>query len=164
MLGADRKEPSMTLSAIAVRELSSQHTAVVRQRISMQETNRIPGWIGETMEAVQRAGQQPAGMPFVRMLSMDTDSMEVEVGWPVAAPFSGDGEVLAGSLPGGPAAVASYYGPYEGIGPAYEEMQAWCKDQGRESSGPPWESYFTDPNTEPDQSKWRTDIHFPLRA
>jgi effector-binding domain-containing protein len=154
----------MTLTAIEVRELAPEHTAVIRKRISMQETNRIPGWIAETMGAMQRAGQQPAGMPFLRTLSMDADSMEIEVGWPLTAPFGGEGDVLPGTLPGGPTAVASYFGPYEGIGPAYEAVQAWCKEHERESAGPPWESYFTDPNAEPDPSKWRTDIHFPLRA
>ena len=156
----------MTLSEIEVRELPEQHTVAVRHRISLQETHRIPGWMAETIEAVQRAGRQPAGMPFLRTLAMDVDAMEIEVGWPVAEPI-GDGgaddEPHPGTLPGGPAAVASYFGPYEGIAASYEAIQAWCHQRGHEIAGPPWESYFTDPNEEPDPAKWRTDIHFPLR-
>lgn len=154
----------MTISAVELRELSEQHTAVVRHRISMQETSRIPEWIGQTMEAVQRAGQQPAGMPFLRTYSMDGATMDIEVGWPVAEPFGGDGEVRASTLPGGPAAVTSYFGPYDAIAPAYEAIQAWCAERGHEIAGPPWECYFTDPNEEPDPAKWRTDIFFPVRA
>ena len=154
----------MTLSTIEVRDLPEQRTAVVRHRISLAETDQIPGWLAQTFEAVQRAGQQPAGVPFLRTLAMDGQTMEIEVGWPLPEPFNGDGEVQAATLPGGPVAVVSYFGPYEGVAPAYAALQAWCQEQGREVAGAPWESYFTDPQTEPDQSKWRTDVHFPLRA
>jgi len=154
----------MALSVIEVRDQLPQETAVVRHRLSMHEVDRIPGWIGVTFEAILRAGQQPAGMPFARTLSVDAEGMDLEVGWPVGAPFEGDAEVHGGTLPGGLLAVASYFGPYEGIGPAYEAIRAWCAEHGREINGPPWESYFTDPNEEPDPAKWRTDIHFPIRA
>lgn len=153
----------MTISAIEVHELPEQHTAVVRHRIPMAQVSRIPEWIGHTMEAVQRAGQKPTGVPFLRPFSMDADAMDIEVGWPVPEPFSGDGEVRASSLPGGPAAVASYRGPYDQIGPTYEAILSWCRAHGRDIAGPPWESYFTDPNEEPDQTQWRTDVHFPLK-
>ncbi len=154
----------MTISAIEVHELQEQSTAVIRQHITRDETERIPVWLGETYEAVARAGREPAGMPFVRVLSMDGEGMDLEVGWPVAEPFSGDGDVRASSLPGGPAAVASYFGPYDGVGPAYEAIQAWCTEQGHEVAGPPWESYFNDPQQEPDPAKLRTDIHFPIKG
>jgi effector-binding domain-containing protein len=154
----------MTISAIELRDQPEQHTAVVRHRISMKETSRVPQFMGETFEAVQRAGQQPAGMPFLRTLSMDADGMDIEVGWPVRTPFAGKGDVHAGTLPGGPVATASYLGPYDGIGPAYAAIQAWCTEQGHEIAGPPWESYITDPNQEPDPTKWQTDIYFPIRG
>jgi len=95
---------------------------------------------------------------------MDADGMDIEVGWPTPAPFTSDNEVQAGTLPGGSLAVASYEGPYDGVGPAYEAIQAWCAEHGHEIAGPPWESYVTDPNEEPDPAKWRTDIHFPVRG
>ncbi|MCC6237228.1 MAG: GyrI-like domain-containing protein [Dehalococcoidia bacterium] len=152
----------VTAIDIEIRELTEQQTAVVRHRIAMSEVGSIPGWLGQTYEAIERAGAQPSGMPFVRTLAIDAGGMEVEVGWPVATPVAEDGDVHASTLPGGPAAVATYFGPYDGIAPAYESVQRWCQDHGRVASGAPWESYFTDPNEEPDSSKWRTDIHFPL--
>jgi effector-binding domain-containing protein len=153
----------MTLSAIEIREQPEQRTVVVRHRISVQEVDRIPGWIGQTMEAIERAGQHPAGMPFLRTFSYSEEAMDIEVGWPVQAPFAGDGEIVAGTLPAGPAAVASSFGPYEGVETAYAAITAWCAEHGHEIAGPPWESYFTDPAQEPDPAKWRTDVHFPVR-
>ncbi|MGE3961996.1 MAG: GyrI-like domain-containing protein [Dehalococcoidia bacterium] len=154
----------MTLSDIEVQDLPAQATAVVQHRVTLQDMDRIPGWLGETYEAVQRSGVEPAGMPFLRTLAMDEDGMEIEVGWPVPAPFAGDGDVHASSLPDGPAAVVSYFGPFDGVAGAYEALGAWCGQHGREVAGPPWETYYTDPEQEPDQSKWRTDVHFPLRG
>lgn len=153
----------MTLSTIEAQELAPEHTAVARLHLSMAETDRIPRALEQTMLAIQQAGQQPAGMPFVRTIAFDGGSMDIEVGWPVAEPFEASGEVTASMLPGGPAAVASYLGPYDQIAPAYEAIQAWCAEHGREIAGPPWESYFTDPHDEPDPAKWRTDLHFPLK-
>lgn len=150
------------LSTIEVQELAPAHTAVVRLHLAMSEVDRIPRAIERSMLAVRAAGQEPCGMPFVRTLSFGEQAMDIGVGWPVAAPFTGDGDVVASTLPGGPAAVASYFGPYDQIAPAYEAMQSWCRERGREVAGPPWESYFTDPNEAPDPGKWRTDIHFPL--
>jgi effector-binding domain-containing protein len=151
------------MSAIEVRELSEQQTAVARHRISMREANRIPEWIRLTLEAVQRAGKQPVGMPFLRTFSLEGDALDIEVGWPIEEPIISAEGVSSSTLPGGPAAVVSYFGPYEHVGSAYEAIQAWCRDKGYEIVGPPWESYFTDPHAELDQEKWRTDVHFPIK-
>jgi len=153
----------MPLSTIEVQELGPAHAAVVRMTIKMSEVDRIPRAIEQSMLAIQAAGQEPAGMPFVRTLAFDEQSMDLEVGWPVAEAFAAADEVVASMLPGGPAAVASYFGPYDQISTAYEAIQAWCVEHGREVAGPPWESYFTDPNEEPDPAKWRTDVYFPLQ-
>lgn len=117
----------MAISAIEPRELPEN---TLRWSGSASRSGRpsIPEWIRPTMEAVQRSGQQPAGMPFIRSFSLDGDTMDIEIGWPAAEPFRGDGDVQASKPQGGPTAVASYFGPYEEIAPAHEAIQAWCKN------------------------------------
>jgi effector-binding domain-containing protein len=154
----------MTLSAIEARQLPEQPTACIRRGLRYSQASQIPALIGKVYEALTAAGIAPSGMPYTRVVSLGLLSMEIEVGWPVAAPFPGSGDVVQGSLPAGPAAVATYLGPYESIGPAHEAIAAWCKEHGQTMAGAPWESYFTDPNEEPDSSKWRTDIAFPLKG
>ncbi len=154
----------MPIEHIEVQQLGAQHTAVVRHRISIAEVQRIPGWIGQVYEAIQRAGQQPGATPFVRTLAMDASGMEIEVGWPVLTPFTAADDVQPSTLPGGPAAVATYFGRYEDIGTAHRAVDAWCTEHGHKIAGAPWESYFTDPTTEPDPAKWRTDVLYPLAA
>ena len=42
-------------------------------------------------------------------------------------------------------------------------LTAWLESQGLEAADSPWEVYVNDPAVEPDQSRWRTDIFFPVR-
>ena len=53
----------MTISDVQVRDDQEQLTAVIRHRISLRETSRIPEWIEKTLEAVQAQGdgEGPAG-------------------------------------------------------------------------------------------------------
>ena len=38
----------------------------------------------------------------------------------------------------------------------------WCADSGKTMSGPCFEAYPTDPGTEPDATKWKTDVYYPV--
>ena len=55
-----------------------------------------------------------------------------------------------------------YIGPYDGLRAACERLFNWIAEYGRRPSGPFWESYVTDPITEPDPAKRITDIYVPL--
>ncbi len=52
--------------------------------------------------------------------------------------------------------------PYENLPQTWSALTEWMGSQGLRPTGSPWEVYVTDPGAEPDQSKWRTDIFFPL--
>jgi AraC family transcriptional regulator len=43
-------------------------------------------------------------------------------------------------------------------------MEQWADEHDVRFAGAPWESYVTDPAANPDQSTWRTEIFWPLRA
>ncbi len=157
-----RKAPTV-ITGIEVREQQDQPTAVIRWRGPVEGISEgIQSGLGRTYEAVQRAGIEPSGPPVVRYLGMGPDEFEAEIGWPVPATFSGDGDIVASSLPAGRVAVVSYFGPYEGVSEAYEAVQQWCAERNLHPAGAPWESYLTDPETEPDTSKWQTDVYQPV--
>ena len=117
---------------------------------------------GEVYGYIQQSGQAPAGMPFAIYHSMDGETVEVECGMPVDSPMAGTARVQAGELPAGTMATVTHMGPYEGLGHTWAALTEWIRSQGLEGAAPPWEVYVTDPGTEPDQSKWRTDIFFPV--
>ena len=151
------------IGEIEVRELREQPTAVIRWRGPAAEIGEaVRNGLGQTYEALQRAGAEPSGPPVVRYLGMGPDEFEAEIGWPVPTAFDNDGGVVASSLPAGRVAALSYFGPYEGVGEAYEAMQKWCAERSFQPAGAPWESYPTDPTAEPDTSKWQTDLYQPV--
>ncbi len=118
---------------------------------------------GEVYAFIQQSGRQPAGMPFALYHSMDDNTVELECGMPVASPVEGAGRVKAGELPAGTVATVTHTGPYDALPQTWSSLAEWIGSQGLQPAGAPWEVYVTDPGAEPDQSKWRTDIFFPVR-
>ena len=149
---------------VEVRDLAEQPTAVARASLPAAQLGVwLPAAYRDVMTYLAAAGGSPAGPPFARYVFHD-ELVEVEAGFPVAAPLVGDGGIASSSLPGGPAAVTTHYGRYEDLTVAYEAVAGWLKEHGLEPAGPHWEVYYTDPQSEPDPTRWRTDLIAPYRA
>jgi effector-binding domain-containing protein len=147
-----------------LRELTPQETATIHAETSIPQLPTVIGELfSEVYGTVVKAGMEPAGEPFVEYLEMSGDKLIVEVGVPVPHPIQAVGRVHPHQLPGGTIAVGQHHGPYEQIGESYEALGRWLGEHGRAPAGPMWESYLTDPETEPNPAKWRTEIHWPVR-
>lgn len=150
---------------VTVKEVPAQHAAVVRMRTTMgsigQDVGRGFAAVGA---AVARAGAGFAGPSFLVMTELADDETpgEIELGFPVAAPFAADGEVVGTELPGGLVAATVHRGPYDESGPAYRAVEAWVQEHGHVHSGPPREVYLTSPADVPDPADYVTEIQFPI--
>ncbi len=148
----------------ATREIQSQPIVGIRATTTMEEIKQVIGALfGEIMEYFTRNGLAPAGMPLTIYHEMDADRLEMECGMPVASPVEGTERVRPGELPAGKVATVTHMGPYEQLGQTWSALMKWMEEEGLQAAGAPWEVYVTDPGEEPDQSKWRTDIFFPIR-
>ena len=149
--------------AFETKQIDAQHILSIRTTATMDEIGKVMGPLfGEVYGCIQRSGQEPAGMPFAIYHSMDGETVDLECGMPVASPMDGVGRVEAGELPAGTVATATHMGPYDALRQTWEALTEWMSSQGLQPAGAPWEVYVTDPSAEPDQSKWRTDIFFPV--
>ena len=158
-----RKEHAMQLS-FETKEVESQPILAIRTTSTMDKLGEIMGsMFGEVYEHIQASGQEPVGMPFSRYHSMDGGTVDLECGMPVASVMDGKERVQAGELPAGMVATVTHMGPYDNLPQTWSALTAWIGSQGLQPAGAPWEVYVTDPGAEPDQSKWRTDIFFPVR-
>ena len=151
------------MSEFSLLERAPQPTAVVRSTIAVSD---IPKFLGRAYAAVMRVlaiqGITPVGGPFAYYRGAPTTTVEIEAGFPVAVPCASDGDVLAGELPGGTIATATHVGPYETMVDTYERLTNWISAQGLLPGEAMWESYLTDPQQEPDPTKWRTHIFWPV--
>ena len=152
----------MTLT-FETKHVDAQPILGIRTTSTMDKLTEVMGSLfGEVYEYIHQSGRQPVGMPFSRYHSMDGNTVDLECGMPVAPALEGRGRVQAGELPAGTVATVTHTGPYDDLPQTWSALTEWMGSQGLQPSGSPWEVYVTDPGAEPDQSKWRTDIFFPV--
>jgi effector-binding domain-containing protein len=118
--------------------------------------------IAEVMGALVAQGIAPAGPVFSHHFRMDPAFFDFEVGVLVDGIVTPTGRVKEGRLPGVKAARTVYHGPYEGLGAAWGELEAWVASQVLERAPDLWECYLAGPESGPDPAAWRTELVQPL--
>lgn len=140
-------------------DLAERPTAVVSGLMQVAEIGDfLGGAFGEVLAVLAAQGLQPAGMAFGCYLPQES-GMAVEAGFPVSAPVTAAGRVVPGVLPGGQAARVMHFGPYSGVGAAYEMVFGWLGANGWEVAGAPWEEYLDGPEV----ATPRTAVFVPCR-
>ena len=144
-------------------QTDAQPAAIIRLTIPREEIRNVMGpGIAELMAAVAAQGLAPAGPIFSHHLRMDPGIFDFELGVPVTASVSAAGRVKAGQLPAATVAWTVYHGPYEGLGPAWGQFDAWIAAEGHSPAPDLWECYVAGPESSPDPGTWRTELNRPL--
>jgi len=150
---------------IEERVLPASPTAVVRAGVLVADMGTFVGpAIGTVARTLAEQGMAPSGPPFARYHPAGAARFDVEAGFATATVVSPAGAVEASSLPGGPAAVLTFVGPYDEMEPAYAALAEWVARRGGRVAGDPWEVYFSDPVREPDPRTWRTEVVMPFEV
>ncbi|WP_320670893.1 GyrI-like domain-containing protein [Patulibacter defluvii] len=123
------------------------------------------GWLAER-------GIAPAAAPLIRYRTTGPGELAFELAVPLAAPVAGDERISAGTLPAGRYAVLVHVGPFGGLQASHAELERWTGENGLrldrrdDRDGLAWgamvEQYLTDPRSEPDVQRWRTEIAYRL--
>jgi RNA polymerase sigma-70 factor (ECF subfamily) len=155
-----------------IAERTEQPYVAIRALVTMQTLGQVvPGLHPEVRRWLRSQGLQPAGRPFFRYNVIDMDrQLEVEAGFPVAAPVSGEDQVLAAVLPAGRYATLWHTGHPDGLVGASETLLDWAAQQGlawdvtSTPDGQKWgcrlEIYHDEPGQ--DMNDWRTELAFKL--
>ncbi len=148
---------------VTLEQRESVPALVVRTRTPVQN---LPNVLGDAYGAIfahlGSLGQSPSGPPFSAYYNDDMQDLDVEIGFPVAQPLPGAGEVRPTLVPGGATAVCLHVGPYNKMGAAYAALTAWMKENRYEAAGPAYEIYLNDPGTTP-HSQLETQVAIPVR-
>ena len=149
------------------------HYAAVRLQVPIPfgkfiqpATDKVTAWLSAR-------GIETTGAPFIRYLTTDmAKKLDIEVGWPVAAPVTGDEQIVTGTIPAGRYAVMMYTGSFRGkglykatvyfMGWAQENQVVWKTAQidGVEWWAARFEHYLTDIAQETNPDKWETELAF----
>jgi effector-binding domain-containing protein len=151
------------MTTFTVKTIESQPAAAIRAEVPMAELRNVfDRGFHAVMQAVAAQGVAITGPPFGFYPRMPGDTVAVVVGFPVAGPITADGGVEPFTLPGGRVVTGTHVGPYETLGQTYEQLMAWTRAEGLTLAEGMWESYLSDPKSEPDPTAWRTLIAWPL--
>ena len=154
---------------VSRKELATQPVLVVRRRVRRAEiAATVAAELPKVFLHAQRRGIAIAGYPITRYLETSVGLVTLETGMRVTAHSGewtadeGEGEVLADTLPGGPAAATIHSGPYDQLQAAYAALEEWIAANGFHAAGAPWEAYLNDPVDHPNPQDWKTEVCWPV--
>jgi effector-binding domain-containing protein len=157
---------------------TEQPYAAIRALVTMHMLGEVvPGLHPKVRRWLSSQGVQPAGQPFYRYNVIDMDrELEVEAGFPVAVPVTGENQVtgedqvLAAVLPAGRYATLWHTGHPDGLPGATSTLLDWAAAQGlawdvtSTPDGERWgcrlEIYHDEPGQ--DMAEWQTELAFKL--
>jgi len=150
------------VSNIEVLKQREQPSLTIRTNTSIED---LPQLIGESYRKIgsylQEIGELISDVPFVAYHNLDMQNLDVEIGFPVAMPLQGKGEIKSSFIPEGKIVFCMYQGPYSEMESVYGEMAKWIADNGYTPNDTVYECYYNDP--EFPESQWLTKILMPVK-
>ncbi|WP_345752620.1 GyrI-like domain-containing protein [Microbacterium rhizophilus] len=159
-------------------ERTAQPYVAIRTSVTMDRLGEaVPPLNGEVFAWLAERGIAPAGPPFWKYDVIDMDrELVIEAGVATAEPVDAgqDPRVLSGTLPAGTYATVTHTGHPDELVAATGALLDWGAargivwDSAPGDDGEHWgarlELYLTDPDDEPDMTKWRTELAFRIAA
>jgi len=151
-------------------------------RVKIVETKAIP-YIGKRITANADEIGPAMGRTYREIIDYLSDNNLIVVGKPFSIYHSADAgnfdvvfaleiekEILpekgfeTGVVKAGHAAMISHFGNYINLPATYHIITNWLDEQNYQRVGNSWEVYVNDPGSEPDSSKWETQVYFPIKV
>lgn len=143
----------------------AQPYAAIKDTVTSETFAKVAGRFDEVMQWLADRELPIVGAPFFRYLRVTGDGRyEVEAAIPTIAEVPAAGEVFCATLPAGQYAVELHVGHPDGLAEVTERLLNEGLDFDRDGDvwGARLETFFTDPTTQPDQTKWTTEVAIRL--
>lgn len=118
---------------------------------------------GLIMEYMGEKGVEMNGHPSGFYYVWTDTLAKMSAAIPVASEIEGTDEIEFRTIEACQALRIAHYGAYDAVGPAHYAMEAYAAENGL-TIDMAIEEYVTDPEAEPDTSKWLTNIIYPITA
>lgn len=143
--------------------LESHSALTIRDTCTFAELVDKFGEIYSEIGAYLKANSlKTAGYPFGIYHSFSPEKVDLEAGIAVEGNPAGSGRINATHTYSGKAANTTFTGPYEKLSEAWVEFAKLVDADNHKLAGPCFEVYVTDPEDEPDSSKWITELYTPV--
>lgn len=153
------------LEQLEVLDLPEQAIARLHLTVPRSEMRHVMGPARqEVFAVVAEQGIATSGPWFCHHFRIDPQLFDFEVSLPVASAVNASGRVQPGVRSAMRVARAIYRGPYEGLGSAWPEFDAWIAAQGHKAGTELWEHYVSGPESGSDPQQWRTEFWRALVA
>ena len=166
---SEQEAAHKTYGGYEIKEVNFEPKVYIAKR-STVKFQEIPMYFEKNvpflMEETGKAGVQPAGGPVGLYFKWDDANMQTDmaVAVPVAPgtkvpQIKGTEQVQAE----GKALYIAYYGNPENMKSAYDGIHTYMTEKNLAMNNLVVEEYMFDPKTEPDQSKWLTNIYYLVK-
>jgi Transcriptional regulator, effector-binding domain/component len=143
-----------------IEELDAWISAGIRQVVPMAELAGLFGSVYDRVSAaLARAGATPIGPAYAEYFGMPEDTVDVEIGFGIAAPAAIEGLTVR-ERPAATAVVGTHVGGYDSLDDSYAELMAWLEDQEVDLGESMFEWYLSEPDEAPENTV--TKLVFPL--
>jgi effector-binding domain-containing protein len=150
---------------VELKEVPVQPVLGMRVKTNLEKVGEDMGnAFQQIMPYMGEAGVFPTGPPFALFYyegEFDPNHIDMEICMPVNHVVESKGDVEGKEDPGGTMASIMHIGPYSGVEPAYNAIDAWVKENGYSYAGPAREVYLNDPS-QVEEKDLQTEILMPV--
>lgn len=147
---------------IVEKKIEKRQVVYISYKGSYEE---VPVLMGEVVGFIMAKGLQIMGPPFGVYFNSPEEVPVEELMYEVAMPFAGEaeeeGRVKIKTIPEQLVLSTVYKGPYSECGTAIGALAQHAYQNGYEITGPPMETYISDPNETPEKDLL-TEMCFPV--
>lgn len=147
---------------IVEKNVEKRQVAYINYKGSYEE---VPVLMGEVVGFMMAKGLQIMGPPFGVYFNSPEEVPVEELIYEIAMPFAGEaeeeGRVKIKTIPEQLVLSTVYKGPYSECGTAIGALAQHAYQNGYEITGPPMETYISDPNETPEKDLL-TEMCFPV--
>jgi effector-binding domain-containing protein len=152
------------VSEVKEVDLLPGHSVIITDSATMQDMNKkMTGIYDKLKSYLEKRNLQLEGFPFAIFYDWGGDgSNKFACGIPITEKTWNWNEFQYLEIPSGHAIMVTHWGKFGSIKP-YNILDEYLKEKQLEITGYPWEVYTTDQASEPDTSKWQTNVYYMVK-
>jgi len=159
-----KPEPKYTTGKVSIEQVESMNGIAIHVVTGMEDLGKAMGTaFGKLMTYIGKNKMQMVGPPRAIWYSWEDETFEFDNVIPVAKSIKGEGDIKGIKTYAGRAMHVTHKGDYESTQYSWAVLENYMKEKNLETNGDPYEIYITDPQTEPDPTKWITELYWPVK-